>query len=521
MRLLYLRFPAVSRPAVRLACVVVLATAAACDKVPLLAPSQSVVTLSINTTTLPVNGTAEVIATVTEASGTPVHNGTTVTFTASFGTVEPREARTEGGVARGIFRAGTQSGTAKVGAFSGAARATEVEILVGGAAAATVAVRVEPSSVPQTGGTVQVTAVVSDASGNRLPGAPVVFSTDNGTLGSNTGTTDQNGEARTTLTTNRQSVVRASVAAREGQATVTVVNLPTASISVSPATPLVGLPVIFTVTPGTTTNSNPIASVVLDFGDGKPSANLGAISSATSVSHVYDRADTYTATVTVTDTSGQRTSNSTVVAVQRPVVSVALSHSPPTGQVGTAVTFTVTVTNSSNVPIQTVTLNYGDGTPLVSLGPSGGTTSKTYLTAGTFTVTATATDTSGNRYTATDLVPVAPAAAFNVTLDAQSGDPAVTLNCTAGTTYPKTCTATLIGVGVRAILTAGCNTGFGVGACANATTYFWNYGDGTTETTTSSSVDHVFRNRTEYVITVTVQTSTGASGSQRLTLIVQ
>jgi hypothetical protein len=49
-----------------------------------------------------------------------------------------------------------------------------------------------------------VIAIVSDASANRLPGAPVVFSTDNGSLGSNSGTTDENGEARTTLTTNRQ-----------------------------------------------------------------------------------------------------------------------------------------------------------------------------------------------------------------------------------------------------------------------------------------------------------------------------
>lgn len=494
--------------------------AAACDKVPLLAPTQSTITLSINTTTLPINGTAEVIATVTEQPGTPVQNGTTVTFTASVGIVEPREARTEGGIARVTFRAGTQSGTAKVGAFSGASRATEVEILVGGAAAATVSLRVEPSTVPPTGATVQAIAIVSDASGNRLPGAPVVFSADNGVLGSNSGTTDQNGEARTTLTTNRQSVVRASVAGKEGQATVTVVNLPTVSISVSPATPLVGLPVTFTVTPGSTTGGNPIQNVVLDFGDGKPSASLGAISSATPVSHVYDRADTYTATATVTDIAGQRQTNSTVVAVQRPVVNVALSHSPPTGQVGTAITFSVTVTNSSNIPIQGVTLNYGDGSPAVSLGPSGGTTSKTYLTSGTFTVNATATDQSGNRYSATDLVPIAPATPLDVTLDAFTGDPAAPVNCGSGTTYPKTCLATFVGIGVRVQLQAGCSSGFGAAACANALSYQWNYGDGSVETTTQRNVDHVYRGIGEFVITVTVQTNTGPVGTQRLTLII-
>ena len=360
-----------------------------------------------------------------------------------------------------------------------------------------------------------------DVSGNRLPGAPVVFSADNGTLASNSSVTDQNGEARTTLTTSRQSVVRANVAGKEGQATITVVNLPTATITVSPAQPLVGVPVTFTVTPGAVTNGNPIQNVILDFGDGKPSANLGAITGATAVSHVYDRGDVYTATVTVIDTAGQRTTNSTLVAVQRPVVTVSVIPSTTIGQVGTAIGFTVSVTNSNNIPIQSVQLNYGDGTPSVTLSSTGGSTQKTYTTSGTFTARATATDQSGNQYVGTAAVTIAPPAAFNVTLDAASGDSAITLSCGSGTTYPKTCTASLVGAGVRVVLTAGCNTGFGNGACANAIGYTWSYGDGSGETSSSSSVDHVFRTRGEFTINVTVQTSTGGSGSQRLTLIIQ
>jgi hypothetical protein len=522
MRLLYLRPLSVSRTAARLLLVALSAIPAACDKVPLLAPTESTITLQTNTTTLAINGSAEVIATVIESAGTPVHNGTTVTFTASVGVIEPREARTENGIARATFRAGTQSGTARVGAFSGSARAEEVEILVGGAAAQTVALRLEPPVVPQTGGTVQVIALVSDVSGNRLPGAPVVFSADNGSLGSSSGLTDSNGEARTTLTTSRQTIVRASVADKSGEATVTVVNLPSVTIAVaSGTTPLVGQPVNFTVTPTTssTGSTNPIQNVVVDFGDGKPTASLGAISGPTTVSHVYDRGDTYTVTATVFDTAGQRNATSTVVAVQRPVVTVSVLPSTTVGQVGTAITFTVSVTNSSNIPITSVVLRYGDGTS-ATLGATGGTTQKTYLTSGTFNVVATATDQSGNQYTGNTTVTIAPPAAFNVTLDATSGDPALTLNCGSGTTYPKTCTAPFIGIGVRAIFTVGCNTGLGAGACANAIGYVFNYGDGTSETTTSSSVDHVFRAPGEYVVNVTVLTNTGASGSQRLTLIV-
>src|SRR5262245_1155191 len=313
--------------------------AVGCEKVPLLAPTESTVTLQINTTTVPINGTAEVLATVIEQAGTPVHNGTTVTFTASFGTMDPAEARTEGGVARSTFRAGIQSGTAKVGAFSGAARATEVDVLVGGAAAQSVAVRLEPSSVPQTGGTVNVIAVVSDAAGNRLPGAPVVFSADNGVLGSNSGATDQNGESRTTLTTNRQSIVKANVAGKEGQATVSIINLPTIAISLTTTNPIVGLPVVFSVTPGNAQGGNPVQNVIVDFGDGSPTVALGSITSATAVSHVYDRANTYTVTATITDTAGFRSTSPTIANVMRAVVTVSATAPTSTVHGGSTSTF--------------------------------------------------------------------------------------------------------------------------------------------------------------------------------------
>lgn len=508
-----------SRPAFWLVTLFAVCAAVGCEKVPLLAPTQSTVTLQINTTTVPINGTAEVLATVTEQSGTPVHNGTTVTFTASFGTMDPAEARTEGGIARATFKASTQSGTAKVGAFSGAARATEVELLVGGAAAQAVAVRLEPSAVPQTGGTVTVIAVVSDAAGNRLPGAPVVFSADNGVLGSNSGATDANGESRTTLTTNRQSVVKATVAGKEGSATVSVINLPTVGISLTTTNPIVGLPVAFSVTPGSTQGGNPVQNVVVDFGDGTPTVTLGAISSATAVSHVYERGNTYTVTATIVDTAGFRSTSSTIATVLRANINVSVTASASAGTVGTPITFTVTVTNPSNLPIQNVGLSFGDGT-FTTLGPTGGSVSKTYATSGTFVVTATAEDSRGDTYRGQTQVLVVPSAALAVALDAVTGDPAITIAC-PGTTYPKTCTTSFLGAGVRAIFTAGCNTGFGAGACTNAIQYIWNFGDGTTEITSSNSTDHVFRTRGEFVIVVQVQTNTGSNGAQRLTLIIQ
>ena len=68
---------------------------ASCDKVPLLAPTASVITVVSSRSVLPINGTAQIIATVIEQSGTPTHNGTLVTFTTTLGTLDPREAMTQ------------------------------------------------------------------------------------------------------------------------------------------------------------------------------------------------------------------------------------------------------------------------------------------------------------------------------------------------------------------------------------------------------------------------------------------
>jgi hypothetical protein len=75
---------------------------------------------------------------VIEEAGTPVHDGTIVTFTATLGVVEPAEAATDDGTARTTFFAGNTPGTAKVTARSGAAEAAggqgnEIDITISAA----------------------------------------------------------------------------------------------------------------------------------------------------------------------------------------------------------------------------------------------------------------------------------------------------------------------------------------------------------------------------------------------------
>jgi hypothetical protein len=109
-----------------------------CDDVWLTAPSGSAITLFADTNAVAVNGSAEITAVVIEGGqsaddaqaivpgvGTPVHNGTVVSFSTTLGTIEPVDAKTSnGGRAVVRFTAGGQTGTATIRAISGPASQT-------------------------------------------------------------------------------------------------------------------------------------------------------------------------------------------------------------------------------------------------------------------------------------------------------------------------------------------------------------------------------------------------------------
>jgi hypothetical protein len=134
---------------IRLASLAVLAAAAAggfaaCDKMPLVAPTGTVITLVANNTVLPVDGSLEITAiaiaggsapatgggttggtgsTTTPGAGAsagqgvPVHNGTRISFTTTLGRIEPQEAETHNGQATVKLFANGASGVATVRAF--------------------------------------------------------------------------------------------------------------------------------------------------------------------------------------------------------------------------------------------------------------------------------------------------------------------------------------------------------------------------------------------------------------------
>ena len=388
-----------------------MAACVACDKVPLTAPTASTITLTVASTTVPINGSIQVLAAVVEAGGTAVHDGTSVVFTGSLGTFSPVEAQTVGGVARSTFT-GTSSGTVMIGAFSGAAAATAVEVKVGAAAANSLALQVVPPNVGQNGGTVTVTALVLDLGGNPLPGVPVLFSTDTGTLSNATVLSNANGFAVTNLVTTRAATVsaRAGGIATPVTFNVGVSTAPTVTITSSTTAPVAGSPVAFTVTPSAVATASPIQSVLVDFGDGQTQL-LGAITGPVGLTHVFARQGGYTVT------RPRRTS--TVVAVcrrcrwssdSRPARSHAERHAEPgldrcTVAAG-VVNFTVGAT-TTGPPIRNVRVTLGDGTVIFNAsGP--GSFAYRFTAPGTYPVTATATDALGGTATASTIIIVNP-----------------------------------------------------------------------------------------------------------------
>lgn len=340
---------------------VLLAPLAGCDKVALTAPTQSTITLFSSATVVPVNGSAEITANVIEQAGTPVQNGTLVTFTTTLGSVDPREARTNNGRVTVRFTAAGTSGRASVVAFSGSAQSDALEITVGAAAASRVVLNVTPGSLPVGGGTVTITATVTDENGNRLPGVPVTFTASSGTLLNGTVLTDPNGEARTTLTATRQTQVTASAGNQQAQVTIDVSTPVNLTLTAPSQSPTVGATTTFTVGVTAGTNSAPLREVTIDFGDGNR-LSLGTPSGSVAVTHVYRAAGTYTVTATATDTTGAQTSTTTqvtVVPAGRPLVTLTV---PGTVAANAIFTASVAVTqNPNNIGVDWVEFSFGDG----------------------------------------------------------------------------------------------------------------------------------------------------------------
>jgi Big-like domain-containing protein/PKD domain-containing protein len=417
------------------------ALASACQKVPLLAPSGSSITLTSTATALPVNGTAQIIAQLVEPAGTPPHSGTQVAFTTTLGSIEPAAVETDiNGRATVTFRSGTVNGTATISATSGGVTASgnnALKIAVGTAGVGRIVLSASPTLVPAIGGMSTLTAVVQDINGNALPSAPVSFSTTAGSLDTAVATTDQSGVATARLTTATTATVTASVGAQggstsgggggttttpttpstgtsSGQASATVtINIaaaPTLVITAPTTPPSSGLPSQFTFAVTVpTANGSTVRNLTVNWGDGEVQ-NLGAVTGSAVVAHTYRSPGSYVITGTVTDSSGNVVTVSTGVIVNP--AALTLTITPPTAppSANLPASFTIVVgTLPPGDAVRNVHLDWGDGTSQDLGAVSGSTTvSHIFRASGTYTISATLSDTAGNTISNSTTVTVIP-----------------------------------------------------------------------------------------------------------------
>jgi len=173
-----------------------------CDKASPVAPSGSTISLSASPAQIPsAAGTSTITAVVLRSNGTPVNPGTQVRFSTTLGTIDQVVETDSTGTATATLRGDGRAGTAKVRATAGnIGTPPELDVVIG-STAGSVTLQVTPSTVPETGGTVSLLALVRDSKGDPLPGASVNFSSPVGTLqsGGNFLRSDANGAVSDTL----------------------------------------------------------------------------------------------------------------------------------------------------------------------------------------------------------------------------------------------------------------------------------------------------------------------------------
>jgi parallel beta-helix repeat protein len=174
---------------------------------------------------------------------------------------------------------------------------------------------------------------------------------------------------------------------------------PAATLTVTPGSGRVPLPVTADASGSTDTDQTPIDSYKFDFGDG----TVKGPQSSPTASHTFQSAGTYTVKVTVADTAGLSSTATTQVTVAPPDLppSAALTITPGWGVTPLSVTADASASSDTDdTPIASYRFNFGDGTAAV--GPQGSPlATHTYRSAGVYTVTVTVTDTAGQSSVAT------------------------------------------------------------------------------------------------------------------------
>jgi len=155
-------------------------------------------------------------------------------------------------------------------------------------------------------------------------------------------------------------------------------------------------------------NGSAVRQLIVDWGDGQ-TQNLGAVTGAATVPHVFRNDGSYTITGTLTDAANNTIKVSTgvtVIPVPRPTILVSSSPSNP--RVGDDVTFTIQITTPAGVGVTRTRIDYGDGVVDELGGAISANPKHKYNVANTYTATVYVVDTTGEETFGTTRVTVAP-----------------------------------------------------------------------------------------------------------------
>lgn len=276
-----------------------------------------------------------------------------------------------------------------------------------------------------------------------------------------------------------------------------------------------------------------IATVVGENGQALPgllvtfNADQGTLSSSTGTTGSGGEARTNLTTsqqTVASATAGTKTSsNVTITQRAGPIVSISCAPAAGTGNCAAVqasasnntatVLFTISRPTGSSA-LRTATLDFGDGSSQALGNLAGGTATVTHTysgpsgtTAVAYTATVQATDINSESQSAATTVIVTPKPTItpiNVSLSATGG------TATAG--------------GQRWEFTATA-TGGGDGGTGNAAiqSYSWDFGDGSTATTSGNTTAHVYdtaEDETARTVTVTVKTADGRTATGRTEILV-
>ena len=375
-------------------------------------------------------------------------------------------------------------------------------------------------TMPAGGGSLEL---VIATSGNTVgstvtANVPLQLTASSGTLSNERPTTDWTGHTKVTWTGGSSATITAAAGDVVGIAAITVPNatatpMPPPSPSPSPAPfPTPGLGPLFVdiiADPRLTDTAMPVhflTTVRPQNPDPMPTGltyawdfNEDGVTDSTEATPTYrfvQGKDDYAVVVAVRSADGRLgrgTIHVVVGAAPAPSIDVSVSASPNPAGVNGTVTFTATATpNSTGGTVTQYDWDF-DGDGVTDLTTTTASATQSYPTVGAKTVGVTARSPAASGHGAGTVVVSAPA--LNVTLTPSTATPAV------GSTITLTATPA-VASGTMPTLS-----------------YAWDFGDGTTSTTSGSVTLHAFGAAGVYTVRVTITAPDGRTATNATTII--